>query len=214
MTNLSQKPPPWSVGVLLFDRFTTLDVNGPVNAFGSAGRRAADGTFEPLFKVFCMAETAGAYRTDQGVSMLADYAFEAAPPFDILVIPGGWGTREAVNDARLVEWIARLARRATVTATVCTGSALLAQTGLLDGRRATSNKLAWAWVTGLRPQVHWVRKARWVDEGDVITSSGVSAGTDMALALIARLTEESVAEASARRMEYVRTREPDDDPFA
>ena len=101
-----------------------------------------------------------------------------------------------------------------MTATVCTGSALLARTGLLDNRPATSNKLAWNWVLQQGPRVQWIRQARWVDDGTIITSSGVSAGIDMALSLIARLNGRELALASARNMEYRWHEDAGDDPFA
>ncbi|PYN15793.1 MAG: hypothetical protein DME05_10615 [Candidatus Rokuibacteriota bacterium] len=113
-----------------------------------------------------------------------------------------------------LERLAQASRRARITTTVCTGSALLARTGLLDGRPATSNKIAWDWVTQQGPRVLWKRKARWVDDGDVLTSSGVSAGIDMALSLIARLHGREMALTSARNMEYVWHESPEDDPFA
>jgi len=114
-------------------------------------------------------------------------------------------------------FLARLgaaSRRAPVTTTVCTGSALLARTGLMDGRPATSNKIAWDWVLKQGPRVLWKRKARWVDDGDLVTSSGVSAGIDMTLALIARLHGRDMAVSAARNMEYVWHESPEDDPFA
>jgi transcriptional regulator GlxA family with amidase domain len=101
-----------------------------------------------------------------------------------------------------------------VTTTVCTGSALLARTGLLDGRPATSNKLAWDWVVQQGPRVRWQRRARWVDDGNVLTSSGVSAGIDMALSLVERLNGREMAITSARNMEYVWNLDPANDPFA
>jgi transcriptional regulator GlxA family with amidase domain len=145
---------------------------------------------------------------------VAEHALDAAPPSDILLVPGGFGTRRAVRDEAFLARLAAAARRVPVTATVCTGSALLARTGLLDDRPATSNKIAWDWVVQQGPRVRWQRRARWVDDGDIVTSSGVSAGIDMALALIARLEGRDLALASARNMEYVWREDPADDPFA
>jgi len=97
---------------------------------------------------------------------------------------------------------------------VCTGSALLARTGVMDGRPATSNKVAWDWVVKQGPRVRWQRKARWVDDGDLVTSSGVSAGIDMALSVVARLHGTDMARQAARFMEYVWHESAEDDPFA
>jgi len=176
------------VAVALFEGFTVLDVYGPVQAFASCRVVQPDGKRRPFFEVFSMAAEAGRVKAGEGPASWAEWSFEKAPDYDILLIPGGFGTRAAVADQSLVERLAAASRRARVTTTVCTGSALLARTGLLDGRPATSNKIAWDWVIQQGPRVLWKRKARWVDDGDVLTSSGVSAGIDMALSLIARLT--------------------------
>ena len=150
----------------------------------------------------------------EGLASYAEYSFADAPTFDILLIPGGFGTRAAVNNAQFLTRLAAASQRADVTATVCTGSAPLARTGLLDNRPATSNKLAWNWVLQQGPRVQWIRQARWVDDGTIITSSGVSAGIDMALSLIARLNGRELALASARNMEYRWHEDAEDDPFA
>jgi transcriptional regulator GlxA family with amidase domain len=179
-----------------------------------AGVRQADGTYHRYFKVETVAQQAGPVRSSEGPATVADYAFANLPPCDILLIPGGMGTRRLVDDAAFIEMLAAVSRKTPMTTTVCTGAALLARTGLLDGRRATSNKMAWDWVKQQGASVDWVRKARWVDGGDIATSSGVSAGTDMALALIARLHGRETAENAARAMEYVWNDDPSNDPFA
>ena len=175
------------VAVALFEGFTVLDVYGPVQAFASSRIVGADGKRQPLFQIFSMAAEAGRVKAGEGPASWAEWSFEKAPDYDILLIPGGFGTRAAVADQAFVERVAAASRRARITTTVCTGSAILARTGLLDGRPATSNKIAWDWVVQQGPRVLWKRKARWVDDGNVLTSSGVSAGIDMALSLVARL---------------------------
>jgi len=136
------------------------------------------------------------------------------PLFEIFSMAGEAGKVKAVADQKFLDRLAAASQRARITTTVCTGSALLARTGLLDGRPATSNKIAWDWVTQQGPRVLWKRKARWVDDGNVLTSSGVSAGIDMALSLIARMHGREMALTSARNMEYVWREGADDDPFA
>lgn len=205
---------PMQVAHVLFEGFTTLDMYGPVQAFASCREPDGDGGWMRHYEQFTVGASAGPVPSGEGPTTQADYAFEAAPAFDILLIPGGFGTRAAVSDQGLLDQIAALSERATITATVCTGSAVLARTGLLDGRPATSNKVAWDWVIEQGPAVRWQRQARWVDDGDIVTSSGVSAGIDMALSLIARLRSEADAENSARFMEYIWNRNPDEDPFA
>ena len=211
---MAEYPDPKRVGVVLFDGFTVLDAYGPIQAFGASWLTRPDGTRHRLFEIVTMAESAGPVRSGEGPATVADHAFADAPDCDILVVPGGFGTRTAIKDRRFLEQLAGASRRAAVTTTVCTGSALLARTGLLDGQPATSNKIAWAWVTEQGPRVLWKRRARWVDAGHVVTSSGVSAGIDMALALIARLHGRHIAVSAAHTMEYVWREDPDDDPFA
>ncbi|MBI3964170.1 MAG: DJ-1/PfpI family protein [Chloroflexi bacterium] len=202
------------VGVVLFERFTVLDAYGPVQAFASCRVNRPDGTRHGFFELFTMAEKPGPVRSGEGLATVADYAFTDAPPCDILLVPGGFGTRIEVNNERFLKLLADASTKAPLTATVCTGSALLAKTGLLDNRPATSNKISWDWVVQQGPRVLWKRQARWVDDGNVLTSSGVSAGTDMALALIARLNGRELALTAAKNMEYVWQEDPTNDPFA
>ncbi|HKZ04488.1 MAG TPA: DJ-1/PfpI family protein [Methylomirabilota bacterium] len=211
---MSQLPSVKRVAVVLFDGFTVLDVYGPVQAFGATRVMKPDGTPHRFFQVFTVADRIGPIPSGEGPSTHADYSFADAPDIDVLVVPGGFGTRRAVSDEAFLAKLGAISRRAPITTTVCTGSALLARTGLMDGRPATSNKIAWDWVLSQGPKVLWRRKARWVDDGNLVTSSGVSAGIDMTLALIARLHGRDTALAAARNMEYVWHDREDDDPFA
>ena len=211
---MTELPPVKRVAVVLFDGFTVLDVYGPVQAFGATRVIQPDGTPYRFFHVFTVAERKGPIKSGEGPSTDADYTFDDAPDFDILVVPGGFGTRTAVNDGAFLAKLGAISRRAPITTTVCTGSALLARTGLMNDRPATSNKISWDWVLSQGPKVLWRRKARWVDDGNLVTSSGVSAGIDMTLALIARLYDQETARAAAKNMEYVWHDRADDDPFA
>lgn len=211
---MAETPTIRRVAVVLFDGFTVLDVYGPVQAFASARIPRPEGSWLRLFEIITLAEKAGPIKSGEGPTTQAEYAFAEAPAYDILLVPGGFGTRQAVNNAPLLLALTAASRRATVTTTVCTGSALLARTGLMDGRPATSNKVAWDWVVQQGPRVRWQRKARWVDDGDLITSSGVSAGIDMALSVVARLHGVDMARQSARFMEYVWHEDAGNDPFA
>jgi transcriptional regulator GlxA family with amidase domain len=194
-----------TVGVLLFPEFELLDVFGPLEVFGHA---------KDWFRIVTVAERPGRVASAQGPRAMADHGFADCPAIDILLVPGGLGTRREVDNAALVDWIARQARGAETTTSVCTGAALLARAGVLDGRRATSNKRAFGWVAGQGPKVNWVRQARWVDDGNVVTSSGVSAGIDMALHLIGRIAGPAVRDDIATRMEYEWHSDAADDPFA
>lgn len=211
---MTQLPAVKRVAVVLFDGFTVLDVYGPVQAFGATRVMKDDGTPHRFFQVFTVAERKGSIKSGEGPSTEADYTFADVPDFDILVVPGGFGTRQAVNDEGFLTKLGAISRRAPITTTVCTGSALLARTGLLNDRPATSNKISWDWVLSQGPKVLWKRKARWVDDGNLVTSSGVSAGIDMTLALVARLYDRDTALAAAKNMEYVWHDREDDDPFA
>jgi transcriptional regulator GlxA family with amidase domain len=202
------------VAVVLFDGFTVLDVYGPVQAFAASTLRREDGSFHRHFQIVTVAQQAGPVKSGEGPTTMADYSFDTLGPVDILLIPGGMGTRKSVDDAGLIEQIKRASGQSEMTTTVCTGTALLARTGIIDRRPATTNKMAWEWVKSQGPEVDWKRIARWVDDGNIVTSSGVSAGIDMALALVARLHDRETAERAARVMEYVWNDDPDNDPFA
>jgi len=199
-------------GVMLFEGFELLDVFGPLEAFGMLANMGR-------CRVLTVAERAGAVASAQGPKVIADFGFTEAgfgdcPPIDILMVPGGIGTRTEITNHTALEWLIAHAQQAEIVASVCTGSAMLAQAGLLDGRRATSNKMVFQWVMEQWPKVKWVHEARWVDDGKFSTSSGVSAGIDMALAIIARITEVETAEQIATWMEYEWHRDAGWDPFA
>lgn len=196
-----------TVGVLLFEGFELLDVFGPLEAWGM---HAAGGACTILIT----AEKAGAVKSAQGPRVMADYALDDCPAIDIMLVPGGLGTRREVNNAAVIQWLSRRAAGAEIVTSVCTGAALLARAGLLDGRRATSNKFAFKWVTEQGLAVKWITQARWVEDGKFVTSSGVSAGIDMTLAVIARIAGSETAERIAVRMEYDWHRNPSWDPFA
>ena len=211
---MDDSPAVQRVAVALFAGFTVLDVYGPVQAFASCRLQTADGGFRRLYEICSMAERPGVVNSGEGPASYAEYSFADAPDYDILLIPGGFGTRAAVHNPGFLAQLSAACERAPVIATVCTGSALLARTGRLDGRPATSNKIAWNWVIQQGPLVHWIRQARWVDDGTIISSSGVSAGIDMTLSLIARLHSLDIARTSARNMEYRWHEEASNDPFA
>ena len=194
-----------TVGVLLFPEFELLDVFGPLEAFGQA---------KEWFRIVTVAERPGPVASAQGPRAVADHGFADCPGLDIVLVPGGMGTRREVNNPEIIDWVARQARGAETMTSVCTGAALLARAGVLDGRRATSNKRSFSWVTEQGPKVDWVRQARWVDDGNIITSSGVSAGIDMALHLIGRIAGPTARDEIATRMEYEWQHDANHDPFA
>jgi transcriptional regulator GlxA family with amidase domain len=199
------KVEPREITTVLFNGFELLDVFGPLEMFGVAGQR---------FSIRLVGPEPGPVRSEQGPAVVTDVAYRDAPPPDIVLVPGGIGTRRLVDDLAFKGWLAEWAATAQVVTSVCTGSGVLAAAGLLDGHRATSNKRAFAWAREQGPRVEWVPQARWVEDRDRWTSSGVAAGIDMALALIARLHGEQLASAIADGVEHEWHRDPTWDPFA
>jgi transcriptional regulator GlxA family with amidase domain len=161
-----------------------------------------------------VAAKAGSIASAQGPQAVAEFGFDDCPRLDVILVPGGIGTRREVDNAAVISWLRERAATAELVTSVCTGTGLLARAGLLDGRRATTNKRSFAWVESQGPRVKWVKQARWVEDGKFATSAGVSAGIDMALAIIARLIGAEKAEQAANGMEYEWHRDPAWDPFA
>jgi len=193
------------LGALFYPGFELLDTFGPLEMFGN---------MPGAVDIITVAEQAGPVRSHQGPSVVAEYGFADCPTLDLMLIPGGMGTRAEVENEAMLDWLRRRTPETEVTMSVCTGSALLARAGLLDGKRATSNKMFFQWVVEQGPRVEWVRQARWVEDGRYATSSGVSAGIDMALAVIARLAGPELSETLAMATEYEWHRDADWDPFA
>jgi transcriptional regulator GlxA family with amidase domain len=196
-----------TVGALLFEGFELLDVFGPLEAWGMLAARGE-------CTIVTVAETAGPVASFQGPRAVAEHSLATCPSLDVLLVPGGFGTRREVQNTTLLAWLRQRASEAQVVTSVCTGAALLARSGLLDGRRATTNKFTFRWVVEQGPGVDWVKQARWVEDGNFVTSSGVSAGIDMTLSVIARMAGIEAAEQIAVRMEYDWKRDPSWDPFA
>ena len=194
-----------TIGVVLFEGFELLDVFGPLEMFGLAAEH---------FEIRLISETGGVVASRQGPKSVCDDSFQSAPAIDVLLVPGGIGTRQEVDNQVLLDWLKERSEQAELVASVCTGSALLAKAGVLDGLRATSNKLAFAWAASQSEKVQWEQQARWVEDGKVFSSSGVSAGIDMSLAVIARLVSQQAAEEAANFAEYSWQRDADWDPFA
>ncbi|RUR09731.1 DJ-1/PfpI family protein [Legionella sp. km772] len=193
-----------TLGVLLFPEFETLDVFGPLEMFGMLSDRLA---------IAMISEHGGLVQSAQGQLVHTEFHWHNAPPLDLLLVPGGMGTRKEVFNSPLLHWIKTRSEQSELTLSVCTGSTLLAKAGLLDGLKATSNKRAFNWVMEQGPQVHWVKKARWVDAGRIISSAGIAAGIDMSLYTIARLYGEALRDEVAQRAEYSVNINADLDPF-
>jgi putative intracellular protease/amidase/methionine-rich copper-binding protein CopC len=168
----------------------------------------------PDFNIVMIAEEAGPVMSTQGVATVAEYSFADAPELDIVMVPGGVGTLVQLENKRFIDYLVKVNENTEFTISVCTGSALLAKAGLLRGHRATANKRAFSLSSDQDKEVDWVVEARWVESGKFFTSSGVSAGTDMALGLISSIYGKHAADSLASSVEYEWHDDPTVDPFA
>jgi transcriptional regulator GlxA family with amidase domain len=196
---------PRRVGVVLFEGFELLDVFGPLEIFGALPDR---------FTIVLIGPSEGPVASNQGPRAVCDFGYFDAPTCDIVLVPGGQGTRSLVGDEAFLGWLSSWAEEVEYLTSVCTGAAVLAAAGLLEGRRATTNKAAFRWVESAGAGVEWIPEARWVVDGNRWTSSGVSAGIDMALALVADAVGHESARNVATYTEYEWHDDPSWDPFA
>lgn len=182
-----------NVAVLLFEDFETLDVFGPVEILGRLKQH---------YQVSFYSISGGLVNNNHGVSIQTNNIDDLKSGTDIFLVPGGYGTRKEVENILLLNKIREISNLSKFVLSVCTGSALLAKAGLLDGKKATSNKKAFDWVITQGENVNWIRKARWVKDGKFYTSSGVSAGMDMTLGLLSDLHGIEFARKVAFEIEY------------
>lgn len=193
------------VAVLLFDDFETLDVFGPVEILGR---------LKEYLQISFYSLPGGIITNSHGVSILTQNLIEVQGGADVFLIPGGHGTREEVDNIPLIDKIREISQKSSFVLTVCTGSALLSKTGLLDGRKATSNKRAFNWVVTQGPKVSWIKKARWAVDDKYYTSAGVSAGMDMTIGFLHDLYGYEFAQKVALAIEYNWQEDKDQDSFS
>ncbi len=193
-----------NVGVLLFDDFETLDVFGPVEILGR---------LKEQYKISFYSLTGGLISNAHGVSIPTLQLDNTNNIIDVFIIPGGLGTRKEVNNVSFIGAIKTMAQSSKYVLTVCTGSALLAKTGLLNNRIATSNKRAFSWVITNGANVIWDKKARWTIDDKYYTSSGVSAGIDMALSFLSDRHGIEFAKRVAFEIEYNWIEDKNNDTF-
>ncbi len=195
-----------NVGIFIFDDVEVLDFAGPFEVFsrtrlepGIESRRSEDSA---PFRVFAVAKSGGPITAAGGLKVVPHFVFSDAPPIDLLVVPGGFGTRALLKDEATLNWIRQIASTARKVTSVCTGSLLFAACGVLEGRRATTH---WGALDLLAsyPNVAVDREQRVVDDG-VITSAGVASGIDMALYVVESLHGANVADETAKYLEYGR----------
>ena len=192
------RPDPKRVAILVFDDAEVLDVCGPFEVFSVAGRRHDLVPFE----VGLVAERPGPVALRNGFSLNPHWTIDDCPRADILIVPGGFGTRREMDNPLLLDWVRRRAEEAELVLSVCTGALILGRTGILDGLDVTTHFGAMDLLRQTAPRAHVRTGGRFWDNGKVITSAGVSAGLDMSLHVVARLLGDELAEEAADYMEY------------
>lgn len=194
-----------TMAALVFPGFETLDYFGPMEMLGGLGEQT---------EIITVAQNMYPVASVHGQRIVPDRQISDGSDYDLLFIPGGDTALDAAKDAALMAWLMKVSAKAETVMTVCTGSILLGMTGVLDGKRATTNKRDFTATVPLAPNVDWVREARWVQDGKFYTSSGVSAGMDMALAVMAELFGMAMADRIALGCEYEWHKDSTRDPFA
>jgi len=194
----------YSIGIFVFDNVEVLDFAGPYEVFTTAsrvyGKQNLLSSITP-FEVFTIGKTKESVRARAGLKIDPDFDFNTHPKIDVLLIPGGV-VNEELKDASVINWIATTSKQTQLTASICTGAFLLAKAGLLNGKSATTH---WEDINDLRvmfPNLDVKEQMRWVDEGKIVTSAGISAGIDMSLHLVERLVNRDLAVKTARQMEF------------
>ncbi len=203
--------PPLDIGIVLYDGAEPLDVFGPLEMWMNMG--------PDHVRVHLIAEqkrsvalTTTSYPKAMAPRLEAQYGFDDAPDLDVLMVPGGIGTLVEVENPRMIEFLQNRANEVAVVTSVCTGAALYARAGLLEGVQATGNKAFFDYIVQQGP-ANWRSEARWVESGRFLTSSGVSAGIDMSLAVLERFFGKPAAQMIAQSTEYEWNADADVDPF-
>lgn len=193
-----------NVVILVFPDVELLDFCGPYEALSACRLDEAKRREAPSpFRVRLVAASPDPVASANGACFLPDLALADCPIPDILLAPGGWGVRAAMDDDGLIDWISAIGSRVETLAGVCTGSMLLGRAGLLAGKRATTHWRSLPWMRESFPDVTVVDDQHVVEDGRVLTSAGISAGIDLGLRLIARYHGEVVAQATADHLEYL-----------
>jgi putative intracellular protease/amidase len=193
------------VGMIVYDGFELLDTFGPLTVFGVLNEHV---------EIVMVGQHPGAVKSSCGPATLIDKTFEELDYVDILLVPGGMGCLTEIENKPLLDYIQKVGEKAQYVGTICTGAAIVAKTSLLDGKRATTNKVSFGWVAAQNENIEWIKEARWVEDGKYWTSSGVSAGTDMAIAMLAHIFGEQAATIAADMAEYEWNNDPHHDIFA
>ena len=193
------------IGIYVFDNVEVLDFAGPYEVFTCA-TRVAGGT-EPLFRVFTLGEKHAPVRARAGLKIDPDFALDDYPALDCLIVPGGVVTAE-MEKPTVIDWLARQIPQTTITASVCTGAFLLAKTGQLSNKSGTTHWEDIPHLKAMFPALDVKSGVRWVDQGALISSAGISAGIDMSLHLVERFAGRALAERTAKQLEFDWTENP------
>src|SRR5919205_3898117 len=197
---------PLLVGILIVDQVELLDVAGPFEVFSVTRlneREKGEGEWSSSpFRVILVAEKLNQVSTIGGLRLSPDVSIYTCPNLDLLIIPGGWGTRKEVNNHKIIKWIADRSVQSKITASVCTGSSLLGKAGLLDGRESTTHFQAFDFLRQSAPNTKIREDVLFTLTEPIFTSAGVSAGIDLALRIVSHFFGEEVGMATARHMEY------------
>jgi len=187
-----------NVGIYLFNKVELLDFAGPYEVFSVTSELNDDKTF----KVFTISEDGGAIKSVNGLIVIPDYSFDNHPKIDILIIPGGEGTKNEIKKKKVMEWVNKTQGSAEIMATVCSGARIPAVLGLLDGLEATTHHSVIEDVKKLAPKVIIDHTKRFIDNGKIMTSGGISAGIDLSLHIVKKLCGEETAKKTMEYMEY------------
>ena len=187
-----------NVAILVFDDVEVLDFAGPFEVFAVTDELRGHGEFH----VYTVSELRATVRAKNGLKIVPDFTLEACPPAQVLVLPGGSGSRALLHRPLVLEWVRKQARGAEVVMSVCTGARLLAKAGLLDGQRATTHHASIEELRALAPAADVIEGVRFTDNGKICTSAGISAGIDLSLHVVARLLGRETADTTARYMEH------------
>ena len=187
-----------NIGIYIYADAEVLDFSGPFEVFSTASRLSNN----QAFKVFLVAESAEVVIARAGYKVLPDYSFTDKPEIDVLIVVGGDHSREILKP-QVIDWIAAQAKKSRLVVSVCTGAFLLAKAGVITDHQVTTH---WEDIQDLKqsfPDLDVVTGVRWVDQGSIVTSGGISAGIDMSLHLVSRLHSEALAVKTAKQMEFL-----------
>jgi len=215
MSNTANEGVPKKWGILAFPKFVGLDVYGPLEILNLVGTQVAGVTVsiigETKEPVPSCADSIAGVATSY---LQPTYTMDEDPELDVLLVPGGPGSQYAQENPQIVDYVKRTYPKLQYIVGICTGAQILAKAGILDGKRATTTKFGWKQVVGSGPNVNWVTQARWVVDGNIWTSSGITSGMDTIYHLVSAAYGKTISDMAVNIMEYEVHRDANRDPFA